>query len=782
LRRIGVIPAAPMALATLLAASSALAEAAGPMAPPPANGTDVGSAGAEGSTVGAVIVTAEQAPGAKAAPVKASLDQTEPESIVSRDFIEQITPETGNVSTVIFIAPSISGISANAGGIGNYFSTTMRGFTDGEYNLTYDGIAFGDTNNPTHHPNDYFPTSEVGAAVVDRGPGTAGDLGQANYGGAIHYFSPTVSDTFGVQQRLTYGSFNTFAAVTSLNTGYLKQLFGGKLWINLDERRSDTELSHSGGYALNQMIKYVLPIGDRFTLTALATHAWSRYNFPDSNGPGETLPQIEAYGKNFQLTNIPDEEHWYKWNFERKQTYFGYLDLNYQMSPNMSIEDEPYAYFYSNKTDSTKDNSGLIGSSSSTVGAKMAKFDGAGQAANDIYGYLKRNDYNVYGDIIRFKDVLPFGVLKIGALVEGSRTYRQKGYFDFMDNYTPVYLYTPANDPLISTPTNYKLHEKSSWLQEQVFIDFNWTPTEALTISPGFKYVNFRRDVNALEENYGGKLTAPLQGTNTYNSPLYFITVNYKILKYWSVYGQFATSFLIPQLAELEVPGVNFQHLTPETTTNYQLGTVYSRGAFTADADIYLIDAANANVPCNVVANGETEAASCNAGNVTYNGIEAEAAYTLPFGLTFFANGSINDAVQEAQTANVQAGIAGNPRQELAATPRWTGAAGVLLHHDAWRASLTYKRVGSEVVYNSPAAGFPQGIKVPAYDTFNGSLAYDFKNLEVKLQCFNLFDRRALTNYVPEGGETTLYNPAETTSFYTFQSGRELQVTLIARY
>ena len=756
--------------------------AAGTSAPQSAPSTDVGNAGAEGATVGGVIVTAERTPGAKAAPVKASLDQTEPESIVSRDFIEQITPETGNISTVIFIAPSISGISANAGGIGNYFSTTMRGFQDGEYNVTYDGIAFGDTNNPTHHPNDYFPTSEIGAAVVDRGPGAAGDLGQANYGGAIHYFSPTVSDTFGVQQKVTYGSFNTLAAVTTLNTGYLPQLFGGKLMINLDERSSDTQLSHSGGYALNQMIKYVLPIGDKFTLTALVTHAWSRYNFPDSNGPGETLPQIEAYGKDFQLTDILDEEHWYKWNFERKQTYFGYVDLNYQMTSNISVEDEPYAYFYSNKTDSTKDNSGLIGSTSSAVGAKQATFDGDGQGANDVYGYLKRNDYNVEGDILRFKDVLPFGVLKVGALVEGSATYRQKAYYDFTDGYTPVYLYTPANDPLISTPTNYKLREHSSWLQEQVFVDFNWTPTDALTISPGFKYVNFRRDVNAAEENYGGKETGPLEGTNTYNSPLYFLTVNYKILNYWSVYGQFATSFLVPQLAELEVPGVNLQHLTPETTTNYQLGTVYSRGALTADADVYLVDAANANVPCDVVADGETEAASCNAGKVNYNGVEGEAAYTLPIGLTFFANGSINDAVQAAQAPNIPAGIGGNPRQELAATPRWTDAVGLLLHHDAWRASLTYKQVGSAVVYNTPASGFPQGIKLPAYDTVNGSLAYDFKNFQIKLQCFNLLNRRALTNYVPEAGETTLYNPAATTAFYTFQSGRELQLTLVARY
>jgi iron complex outermembrane receptor protein len=767
---------ASVALMAALIAGSALAADASASAPQTST-----SAGAEGSEVESVIVTAELAPGAKAAPVKASLDQVQPESIVSHNFIEQITPETGNISTVIFIAPSISGISGNAGGIGNYFSTTMRGFPDGFYNVTYDGIAFGDTNNPTHHPNDYFPTSTIGAAVVDRGPGAAGDLGQANYGGAIHYFSPSPTDTFGIEQKATWGSFGTLAGVTTLNTGYLPQLGGGKLWVNLDERKSDTELSNSQGDTFNQMVKYVLPMGNKFTLTALFSHAWSRYNFPDSQGPGETIGQLAAYGKNFQLTDTPNEEHWDHWNFERKQTYFNYVDLKYQVTSNISIEDEPYEYFYSNKTESTKDNRGLIGSSSSNVGSSQAAIDGNGQKSADIYGYLKRNDYNVEGDIFRINDVLPFGVLKVGALVEGSATYRQKAYYDFNDGFTPVNLYTIDGGPNNGALTNYKLQENSSWLQEQVFVDFNWTPLDTLTVSPGFKYVNFRRDVNAQEESFNVG-TGPIKGTNTYGSPLYFLTANYKILPYWSVYGQFATSFLIPQLAELEVPGVNLQNLKPETTTNYQLGTVYSRGQLTADADVYLIDAANTNVNCNITVDNEPEQGSCNAGTVHYSGVEGEAAYTLPFGMTFFANGSVNAAEQMAQTGTATNGLPSNPKQELAATPRWTDAVGVLFSQGPWHASLTYKQVGDSVVYNSPASGFPLPIKLPSYDTWNASAAYDFKNFEIKLQGFNLFDKRQLTNYVPQAGETTLYNSAETKAMYTFQSGRELQLTLVAKY
>jgi len=41
--------------------------------------------------------------------------------------------------------------------------------------------------------------------VVDRGPGAAGQLGAASFGGSINLFSPEVSDVMGGSQSATYG-------------------------------------------------------------------------------------------------------------------------------------------------------------------------------------------------------------------------------------------------------------------------------------------------------------------------------------------------------------------------------------------------------------------------------------------------------------------------------------------------------------------------------------------------------------------------------------------------
>ena len=92
-------------------------------------------------------------------------------------------------NAVARIAPSVGvGLSANGPGLGES-KVALRGFQHGEYNVTYDGIPFGDTNNPTHHSTSYFPARIIGGMVIERGPGNASNLGQATFGGSINLFS-----------------------------------------------------------------------------------------------------------------------------------------------------------------------------------------------------------------------------------------------------------------------------------------------------------------------------------------------------------------------------------------------------------------------------------------------------------------------------------------------------------------------------------------------------------------------------------------------------------------
>jgi iron complex outermembrane recepter protein len=373
---------------------------------------------------------------------------------------------------------------------------------------------------------------------------------------------------------------------------------------------------------------------------------------------------------------------------------------------------------------------------------------------------------------VRLNKDWSFGTLKVGGLIEGSQTQRHNEFIDLSLGGVPDNKFKPPKYPFTS---NAKLLENSDWFQGQIFADFYWHPISNLTIAPGFKYVNFTREVDAAHENVGGgSKNQSINASNTYSSPLYFLTANYKIRPDWSVYGQYATSFLIPSLSSLYVVDVNLQSLKPETTTNYQFGTVYTHGRITADADVYEIDASNLYNPC-TISNGVNNGAYCNFGKARYSGVEGEAAYALDFGLTLFANGSLNSAKQLANAADPAAGINANPAQRLANSPKWTAAAGVLYSHRQWNASLTYKQVGDYVAYGATT------FRLPAYDTLNGSLGYDFGRFGLKLQVQNLLDRRQITSFVP-GSSKTLYDPTDTAALYTFQAGRELSLTLIGKF
>jgi iron complex outermembrane receptor protein len=727
--------------------------------------------GSEGSTVSQVVITAERDKAAASAPSKASLDETQPESIITSKFIQLATPDAGDYTTVTLIAPSMAGITSNGGGVGEYNKITLRGFKDGQFNVTYDGVSYGDTNDPTHHPASYWPASTIGAVVVDRGPGAAGDLGQANYGGALHFFSPVTTDARSIEQRITYGTFNTQDYVTTLQSGQIAAMGGGKLLLNFDERTSDGQLSKSSGVAFNQLLKYEMPLGEHFTLTVFGSKNYTRFYQPDA-GPGETWQQMLLYGKNFQLNDIPTDEHYFRFNHQKKNTDFDYIDIKGDPRPGLSLENQLYTFFYANKTIATDDITGLVGgpNTSKVTALPPAGLGALTPPASDIGGYDKLNLYRVIGDIVRVNQDFSFGTLRTGALVEWSSTNRHNLLLDLTQNLPDLKYKSVPPAPVVVHSSNAKTQELSNWTQYQLFADFEWRPTEALTITPGVKYISFKRTINAAVENSGvnGFVRGPVQGSNTYSDTLYFLTANYKIMPYWSVYAQAGQGFLIPALSFLQVNNLNLNNLKPTKSDNYQVGTVFTRGHFTADADFYRTNISNLLTP------DPTGQFYINAGTGNFSGVEGETAYTFDFGLTLFANGSLNDS-------NFLTGV-GTNRASIVALPNSTAATGAIFSQGPWQGAVTYKYVGrAPGVYNTGGTvTTPDGQVVlnghssfvPSYDEINASVAYDFGHFRVKLAGYNLADKRTVTSV------TSL----SASNLYTFEAGRQIQLTVGAKF
>jgi len=70
----------------------------------------------------------------------------------------------------------------------------------------------------------------------------------------------------------------------------------------------------------------------------------------------------------------------------------------------------------------------------------------------------------------------------------------------------------------------------------------------------------------------------------------------------------------------------------------------------------------------------------------------------------------------------------------------------------------------------------------------DASAAYDIgRHLTIKVQAFNLLDRRTVTSFTPGGNSATLYSAIGSDGnpdggIYTFQAGRQVEVTVIGRF
>ena len=169
-----------------------------------------------------VTVEAAVTMAAEAAPSQSSLEAINPESVISSTYIRNFISPTGDYSDVLQMSPGTFSVSPNGPGsaIPRRF---FRGFKDGYYNMTFDGLPFNDTNDPTHHSWAWFPMPFIGSTVFDRSPGDATTIGPANSGGSIDLQSRELTVDQDVQGTISYGSWNT----RMLSLDYESGAFGG---------------------------------------------------------------------------------------------------------------------------------------------------------------------------------------------------------------------------------------------------------------------------------------------------------------------------------------------------------------------------------------------------------------------------------------------------------------------------------------------------------------------------------------------------------------------------
>ena len=701
------------------------------------------------------------------APTQSSLQATQPQSIITREFMDLSVAPTAEYTRIVNIAPSLSGDSANGPGLSET-KITLRGLPDGYYNVTYDGIPWGDTNNPTHHSTSFFPASTIGGAVVERGPGKASDLGYATFGGSINLYSKKPSAEQVTSVATTLGTWNTRLYTVSYESGRLANYGDATLQLNYQHMSSDGYLTNSPVKGDNFTLKFERPVGDASLLTVFTSITKNNY-FQSDTSKGVTLSQAAAFGKNFQLNNDPNSMNYQGYASAFKNTDFSYIRLRSDWGNGWNTDNSFYSYAYENNTLSTQDGSwtgtlptGTDPRRTSTTtwvkGYMAAAYNG------HIPGYDKLNAYRVFGDSFKVSKNLESGVFRTGVWLEKADTNRHNYDLDLTTMMPNRVDGTAANAALLpgsTRPLDSVLYDQKSTIQSvQPFVEYEWAAGNGYTITPGLKYLNITRSVDA---NVQATTRVPDKSSLTYKDALPFLTVNKKINDGLAAYAQYAKGFLIPDLNTFYVANSGKNTTDPQKTTNYQLGIVGQSDKFTWDMDLYRIDFTNKAQTITV--NGVADHVE-NIGGVRYEGVEGQMTYVLGGGFAAYANGSVN------KTRVNDTGM------ETTGAPAMTAAVGALYSAGPLSSSLIMKRVGAvrNQAFNSATPANFDVYQTKPYDNLDLGVAYTMKNvgafakaLKLQLNVFNLLNSQQVTAIAP--GKTAALDG------YTYQAPRSMQVT-----
>ena len=707
-------------------------------------------------------------------PVKSVLDAGSARTEITSQYVSQFTTPVTDFSDLTQAVPGTVSWSPN--GIGNgQAKTYFRGFKDGMYTMTWDGVPFQDSNDPTHHSWAYVPAPAIGYVDVDRSPGTASDIGPTNFAGSIHYFSPRLSDQMTFKAAESFGSFNTNMFLGQISSGLF--LHGkANFWLEGHHQTSDGYQTFNYQQRTAGSAKFTYKFSDRTYLAITGTFVIVDSNTPN-NDPSRA--QLAQFGDNFLLQNNQfNSDGSYNGLYYRYYTYhvptnFEVITFTKDFGKSWRLETKPYTYSYSNHQH--YNNTQASGSTASPSVSSNSAIN-------------KLNQYNRGGDITTVSDTTRYGVFRIGAWYEYTSTHR----------------YQVGTDPRTwidsAALKDLKFHEYFKTNSAQPFVEFQLVAIPRLTLTAGVKSALYTMDLEQLAD---GKTVGNLGCPSTtiagcagysakhsayYNNILPSVEANVRLQHNWSVYGQYGEGSVIPPSAVFDTTGAQVA-VTPKPTVagTIQGGTVVKLNRLSFDADAFHIhyDSAYSSF---------TPSSGPNAG-FTYwypnppmntNGFEAEGNAVLGRGVSLFMNGTVGTAKYEAAAAqaatSTSPAVAASPEAWVALAPHDTESLGLTYQDKGVDFGFFNKRIGSRW---EDVGSFHQNIPLDPFWISNLFFNYTirkgsrFDQSKIKLSVNNLFDNHDMADISPANKVTASLVPYTPSAADTLQllPGRSIMIT-----
>jgi iron complex outermembrane receptor protein len=570
------------------------------------------------------------------APVGSLLEARSARSEISPEFIQQFTPPTADFGEISQIVPGVESINSNGIGLGQS-ATYFRGFPDGDYDITWDGIPFEDTNTPTHHSWAFFPGLWIGSVDFDRSPGDAATIGPSPFGGSINLLSKDVPSQQSLRGTASYGSFNTQMFDVQYDSGTLGANHKTSMMADVHQMSSSGFETFNNQKRWGGDIKVQYKFSDKTVLTGYSGVIQLTSNSPDNGAP--TRNQVAAFGYNYLLENTdPTSPYYVNYNYYKVPTDFEYVGLKSELGKGWFIDVKPYTYNYDNAEYYAKPPSGANPSAadSGTVTAAIC----AKNPAKYACFVDKYNSYRKYGETSTISQVSKYGTFRTGLWYEWSLTNRHQFPSDF---------FTHSDSVLPNFSEKYYFNDFQPYAEYELHI------IPKLTLTGGTKYSYYGMNFIQYADN-GGKIGSTLANgqtftsiTNTaaYKQWLPSADANYRIKQNWSAYAQFSKGNIIPPTSVYDVTATTPVETLPKPTdvSTYQTGSVYKAKRVTLDGDYYYIKYQSSYSSATQTIKGVTDTYYYLQPDATSKGVELETNLYLGSGVSFFANGTVNRAV-----------------------------------------------------------------------------------------------------------------------------------------
>jgi iron complex outermembrane receptor protein len=670
------------------------------------------------------------------APGSQSLTNTEPVFSINQHYIEENAASGANYPDIISILPSVTSVDPNGpGGMENQ-ALTLRGFQDGQYNVTFDGIPWGDSNDFTHHTTSYFMAQDLAGVKVDMGPGDASNIGYSTFGGTIALSSKTPQNQTGSSVFGSFGSWNTHLLGAQFDTGNLQNYGDTKAFISYKDFSTDGYLTNSAQRRKNLFMKFESMVGDETVLTFVAMANKINQNVPY----GATLQQMAQYGRNYGLSSNTNSQNYFGYNYDNITSDFEYIGVKTRFG-DVQVDNKVYTYaYYHDGYNGLQPGYGTYPGTGNGAGLPATGTVVGGVAyPNDIPGQAMSMNYRSVGDLLRMSEILGSGQLDYGTWID----YQNNNRSQYESDWTLNGAYNSGNQ--IYAPTgnlSYTDRLMTDTLTTiQPYVQYEWKPTESWTVTPGLKYSFFDRAFNSPVMQGTGQ---PYNGSQSWEKALPALTTNYKVNNNWSFYGEYAEGFMAPNMNNFFKTNAQTSTLQPQSTKNYQIGTVWTTRSLNFSADLYRIDFNNkiSPVACGI------NTCFTNIGGVRYDGGEMQGTWTFTDGFSLYGNLGINN-------------YSTSDGSVLPYTPRTTAALGGIYEQGNWYGSLIAKEVGARNSGAMAATNIPFG----SYTMTDFDMSYKFntgwtwaKNAKLGFQINNLFNRNDI--YASTSGFTDQYgNP-----------------------